>query len=304
MRGKLIVLLFLLIGFIVNAQNFCAPGANWRYKHLTMFVNAYRNGIEELKYTKTVVVNGETCAEISRTFTGQIGGPTSVVNTYTFASIYTFERNSVYYIFDGGTNTFDTIVNFNASIGDKWECPFNFIPCSVKPKVTVTGIGQMNINSHTLRYIVVNGGWSSIDTVVEKIAGFNHFFAPYYKCVFDAPNHPDFICYSDNNFPLYQKYQAHNCYYDVGLKEQENYNGILSVYPNPSFDKLRINFSGNSNLNQAMSVIIYNSTGKKVIERNFVENDVIDISQLSVGVYYIKLNAEKLHYDTKFSVYR
>jgi hypothetical protein len=306
MNRLTIIISLLLSSYSCFSQTWCAPGATWHYKDIVIWWPAYRNGITELKYTNTVTINSITCNEITRTFTGQIGGTVSPVGTYTYYPLYTYENNSVYYLYDNETNTFDTIANFNASIGDKWEIPFYSTSCSTKPKLTVTDIGNITINSQGLRRIVVSSGWST-DTIIERIGGFNHFFAPYYKCIADAPNLPDFICYQDDNFPLYKKYNAHNCFYDVGLNELEANCDLLTIYPVPINGNLNLNAQNGGNYIYD-EVIIYNSFGELIRREKieFVDQKAkLEISELSNGVYFLYLkNQNHTSINKRFVVLR
>ncbi|MDI1355001.1 MAG: M12 family metallo-peptidase [bacterium] len=89
----------------------------------------------------------------------------------------------------------------------------------------------------------------------------------------------------------------------VGVRKISQNNPVgLSVWPNPANDQL--NF-GVSNLNSAgiTQVILMDLLGKTMLENSYVNKsqlkETLDISQLSKGVYFIKVIN-----DTKQSVYR
>ncbi|WP_320814630.1 LamG-like jellyroll fold domain-containing protein [Flavobacterium sp.] len=65
---------------------------------------------------------------------------------------------------------------------------------------------------------------------------------------------------------------------DISSMSNEN----IYVYPNPAFDEL--NFSTDINFEQ---VEIYNSIGQLVLKKSF--SSIINISELSEGIYFIKL---------------
>ncbi len=67
----------------------------------------------------------------------------------------------------------------------------------------------------------------------------------------------------------------------------------LSVFPNPSNDVIFI-----TGLENKTSLIIYDINGKKVLETNIVEN--IDISNLSIGMYFVKIVSEDIIVVKKF----
>lgn len=69
-------------------------------------------------------------------------------------------------------------------------------------------------------------------------------------------------------------------------------NRPLKLYPNPAKDKITISSSakaGNAHLS------IFNISGEKVIERQLIDNETqIDISTLPRGVYFVRLQNEKM----------
>ena len=72
----------------------------------------------------------------------------------------------------------------------------------------------------------------------------------------------------------------------------------VKVYPNPATDKLTIE-TNNVNLS---SIEIYNLLGKKVLEQNKLSNNTINISNLSNGVYMLKLNSDNMSITKKLIV--
>lgn len=300
--------LLLISSYSCFSQSLCAPGATWHYKDIVIFSSAYRNGITELKHTNTATINSIVCCEIAVTFTGQFGGPTGPVGTYTYPPMYVYGNNSVYYLYDSDSNTFDTIVNFNASIGDKWTIPI--VDCSSKPTLTVTDTGHVFINSQFLRKVVVqrkeilSGLFIDTDTIIEKIGGINHFFAPWLKCIADGPRKPDFICYRDDNFQLYKKYNVHNCFYDVGINELASDKGLLKIYHNPASDKLKFTVNIGLTSTSVVKFIIYNTLGQILKELELTDNSELDVSEIKNGIYIAYLINNEDFYKTKFVISR
>lgn len=72
----------------------------------------------------------------------------------------------------------------------------------------------------------------------------------------------------------------------------------IKVYPNPAKDKVTIE-TNNVNLT---SVEVYDLLGKKVFEQNKLSNNTIDISDLSNGIYMLKLNSENKSITKKLIV--
>jgi hypothetical protein len=75
----------------------------------------------------------------------------------------------------------------------------------------------------------------------------------------------------------------------VGISELMSDFLKISIYPNPSDDYFNISFD-NVEFNIS-SISILNTNGQKAKEINF-DNDVIDISDLSSGTYFVQLNTK------------
>lgn len=76
----------------------------------------------------------------------------------------------------------------------------------------------------------------------------------------------------------------------IGTAEHNPQKDYISTYPNPSYDHIYINHNQSDLVIQA--IVIYNSNGQKV--KNAYPNDqVIDISGLSLGTYYIHISTNQ-----------
>ena len=81
--------------------------------------------------------------------------------------------------------------------------------------------------------------------------------------------------------------------YMVGVEEEKQSEGInLSIRPNPVKDKITI-FSPAITRNTLLS--IFNVSGEKVMEKQLTETETqIDISTLQRGVYFVRVQNEKM----------
>ncbi|SFZ94091.1 Por secretion system C-terminal sorting domain-containing protein [Flaviramulus basaltis] len=68
----------------------------------------------------------------------------------------------------------------------------------------------------------------------------------------------------------------------------------FSMYPNPAKDILNINF------NRDLDAVILNTSGQKIMSRSINGQEAIDISNLSSGLYFVKLVADKNVITRKF----
>jgi len=68
---------------------------------------------------------------------------------------------------------------------------------------------------------------------------------------------------------------------------------LVSIYPNPASTQLTIEF--NYNLETSSAFILYDITGRKVLEQNLSKNSnkfTLDISSLQNGVYFYKTSSD------------
>jgi len=140
-----------------------------------------------------------------------------IVTVNNFINFQTYENNKVTFLYNQSTLAFDTIANFNANIGDKWldihfpdgnsnaTCYNNTV--LPRKSVTVIDTGHVLVNNLPLKKITVTyqlgfGSYTGTLTMVEKISGINGFLFPFAHCIIDGPSYGNFVCYSDNNFPV------------------------------------------------------------------------------------------------------
>jgi hypothetical protein len=294
---KLLPFIFVLIfGVPIKAQMWCPPGATWHYRVNSPYT-PYQDGHIKLVVTNTVSINSITCNNMVGTFNGKTPwpmSPTTTINGY--VNFQTYENNNVVYKYNPYTFIFDTIANFNANIGDKWLAilyPNNPSTCQSnfhRSTISVVDTGHVLINSISVKKIKISiyytSSFSHTLNIIEKIGGTTWFLFSYDQCIVDGPSYGNFVCYSDDNFPLYNPTST-ICNYvpsGVGVNENSLSNSIFKLYPNPT--------SGifNMELNEPVSIKVYSVTGALVYERAYSEsgNFQLDISHLSNGIYHLR----------------
>jgi Secretion system C-terminal sorting domain len=72
----------------------------------------------------------------------------------------------------------------------------------------------------------------------------------------------------------------------------------LEVYPNPASDRIYIR----SNINSPTLVKIYDATGADVLEKLVQDNNPIDISNLSNGLYQVILQTNGFNTSRKICI--
>ncbi|MDP1799862.1 MAG: T9SS type A sorting domain-containing protein [Bacteroidota bacterium] len=303
---KLLPFIFVLFfGFQVKAQMWCAPGATWHYRVYVAWPPIdYTDGHLELKVTNTVTINNTVCQNMDGVFKGVKNFPGAQTITANWVNFQTYENDKVVYIYNPESLSFDTIANFNANIGDKWlAIRFPFITCSTpsRPSLTVVDTGHVFINNIYLKKIKLASLPTSTYaiTFIEKISNLSGFLFSYIgnNCQTDGHGYGNFVCYRDDNFPVYNP-GAVVCDYvptGVGVSENSITNSTLKLYPNPT------NGIFNMELIEPVSLKIYSVTGALVYEKVFNEigNFQLDISQLPNGIYNLRTESSREVSNTK-----
>ncbi len=87
-----------------------------------------------------------------------------------------------------------------------------------------------------------------------------------------------------------------------GLKDFENNENIMEIYPNPTSDNFTVKLK--DNINGETMVKIYSNTGDKLFERKIFYNKSMTISNLNIpnGLYYIKVILNNKVYTEKIVI--
>lgn len=312
---KSLVLFFICFfaGFSAPAQTWCPPGATWHYAVSGMDID----GVIEYTYSGDTLINSLNCKKITGTFTGI---KPLYLNTFTvipnYKNYFTYENNHVLFLHNG--STFDTVVNYNAAIGDKWlgtRDPVtdpNF-PCNVRTAMTVTDTGHIAINGFSLKKVVISCT-SSVTTLsqMSTLVRTNTFVTRVYSCQGDinsrsdmfplfcgnmnaASEHPiaSLRCYTDNTFPLYSQGQ-YGCTSLTGMSKNSITDQIVTIFPNPISDELHIKFS-NAQSSHTYRVCLINAMGQIVFiddkKEQLGQNEILKCKTegLKSGIYFLQI---------------
>lgn len=296
-----ILLAVLLLGSFKTtfAQTWCPAGAKWTYS----YTNGGEYGYVELLYTGDTVINSINCKKLKKTQYAK-GYISSTVGVYNLGSEITYEQNGVVYI--RTSNNFDTLYNFNALIGDRWDMIRVSPNCDVSSNITVLDTGTIMINSIPLKFLAVNlhiaSNLMSVsdyqDTIVETIGFTGSYFFPadYCNAPLDGHEGGSFRCYSDNNFNTYKPHYPGACDSITEISEIKK-EALINTYPNPALDYITINID--KMFGEVNRLELYNSFGQLVLLPTQLLN--IDIKELPKGLYFIKVaNSRGIIAITKF----
>jgi hypothetical protein len=312
MKTLPLLIAFILFYFSARSQSFCPPGATWNYTLYSWGMQPLV-GIVTDKYVGETVINGKTCKHIVGTFKGFNAAQSPTTTVFNFRNHYAYEDNGVVYatIANSYTDTpFDTVVNFNAKIGDKWLRPrlINF-SCIARKPITVVDTGHIFINNVRLKQIVTyyfnsyllgnaTQYVSVFDTIIEKIMSRNHFMFPQY-CESNSYDFylykTPFLCYQDDNFGFYQKTPNVNCELMATNVGTNNFrNPQIFIFPNPTSKEITLEKSSFES-DDFYEIELINMMGQ-VYERHsrrFIDDRLtLDTEQLPVGIYLIMVKGK------------
>lgn len=291
------ILLFFMLSYVtiahLNGQSWVSNNSLWHYN----FYGA-GDGFYKIEMGTDSLIQNKNCQQFlikKYIFWRQPN------NTYTLATIldepsqYTYTSgDTVFYL---NEDKFYMLFNFNANIGDEWVLsnkPINFPGFDSTSKVKVTNKSIITINGKSQRAIFLQtidrsqvgiDGW-----VVEKIGPINTQY------LFPSGKNSDstvicyelgyFKCFNDSLFGLYNP-NGIDCEYllnHVGINE--NKEQVFDVFPNPSSEKITLNFS----IDGEYQATIYDLSNKVVLSKNFKSTTCeIDLTGLSKGVYTLKI---------------
>jgi len=307
----------LFFSFDGKAQMWFANGAEWYYyfNHYSI-AGCSANGHHKISVTNSLTIAGDTCYELTQTFTGIPTWPTypPLYNAYRGQFIVKVKDDVLSVCTNSTLPSFDTLCDFKATVGAKWKTLIDGSCSSNSVSTEVTSTGTTSINGITLRQAVVTstikasilGGntytYVSSNTYIEKLGGLISFYFRNCCDVDCCPSFGGLSCYQDDNFGLYKApgYTLACNYSPVGIKE-DSYQPInVSIYPQPA--NQTVNLSSPLFANKSAQIQISNNLGqlcskKKVKFSN--GNAQISLSDLPKGIYLLKLIDEDLKIFTQ-----
>jgi len=305
MNRLLILLISLIPTLSVKAQTtpWISQGATWFYSWWVPGMG----GNDKIEYTHDTVLLGKTC-EILKTTSYWYGNPGPglppiLLSTHVLPNNYTYNNGDTVFYFSN--NHFDVLYNFGAQQGSTWNLGVdtNGFQCS-QSIVKVDSISTQQINSNSYRVLFTSDSSNSSvgiqGKIIEHIGSLNYLFPTIRNCdpqtALDAPIYT-FSCFQDitMSYMLVTSAECENPYH-VGITEITEESHGIQCTPNPTTDKLNIQFRDNLDCN----ISIYNMLGQKLLERNNNNklSQQIDLRNFEKGIYLISFenkNGEKIY---------
>jgi endonuclease/exonuclease/phosphatase family metal-dependent hydrolase len=76
---------------------------------------------------------------------------------------------------------------------------------------------------------------------------------------------------------------------NFGVPLDEQNNDLITVYPNPSSDRIRIEVPGRNNISDLK---LYDSRGV-IVYRSEIQEDMLDVSSFPAGIYFLRMSTEE-----------
>ncbi|MBL7901763.1 MAG: T9SS type A sorting domain-containing protein [Bacteroidia bacterium] len=304
MKKALLLLFASILTGSIQSQTWCAPGSEWLYRVYRLSYLFPQDGFLRVQIDSSYTQAGITYHILNGTYYGTTYPPGSPTKTITeMYRATTYETNGVVYVSRRDYPIFDTLANFNASIGDKWLKSNMYNDCATTSTfgahlrtVTVIDTGHVVINNISLKKLTLNINPASsvyTITIVEKIGCLEDFLYPYFYCKSDDWNLGTFACFSDNNFPTYKnpKYTL-SCDYTTVGKDEFTLEGLeMNVFPNPAAEKVKIEFRG-ENSPQQVQLIVHDLLGREVLSQYCFSGLEINLTNLKEGLYTLSFVSE------------
>ena len=314
-RYKILLLVF-LIGMLnqVKSQNWCPTGATWHYKigFLGSFTGV--DGLLTYKYESDTIIQNLSCKKIKGVFTGfwsnyQYG------TSHFYRNYYSRESNKVLYLYNSGK--FDTIVNYNASIGDRWIKSVA-ASCNKRLVVLVIDTGHAVINGISLKGVKISYNDS---VLIGNPPHYKKYISSYWLYekinyqsynnesldIFDNLCEPNlagnndnayitFRCYEDNYFPNYS-IASTSCNDITGIVKENDMNNSFNIFPNPSSGKIVFTTSF------PFTIKLFDSQGDLIFEKNLnVGNQQVNLSSIPKGLYFCVASYQNLSITKKLII--
>lgn len=288
---RYLLLLILLYNGISNAQNWCLPGAEWKYS------TSFYSGESNLKFTydQDTTINQQECKKIKgrsiKLQYGPPGVPPKITDTISLEPLFSYAKNDTVFFLQN--NVFYPVYTFNVNTGDTIHYSNPLVDSNPILQI-VDSVGIDTINGLALKYYHTKNKTLDFDpidppesTIMERFGALDNDILPFYAPVTEV--YYTLLCYKDDSFPLYQKYPTGSCDL-INSVSIELLDSNVYLSPNPSNEYININNVSNDIIE---SVLIYDITGKLRHTSNKKNNNSIltlDITKLQNGIYVMFIN--------------
>ena len=266
---------------------FPTSNAMWRERFDGFEVNC-----ENYQYliTGDTIINGLTYHKLQKSgilyFAGRDGcdwNNTRNINEYAGCFRNDTSEKKVYYIY---SDTEELIYDFSLSVGDTIPEPYYYSNYH-----TIESIDSIEIGGKFHKRFKIDncgdggGGWELY--IIEGIGSTYGLLSPT-RCPFESNYW--LLCLSINGETFYP-WQAGCDAIRLGMEDYSQNKTMISLFPNPATGELKIG-SEKSSIKNVEIFDIYGRKQNAKVEDLFSVESKLDISHLSVGIYFVKIYTE------------
>jgi len=214
-------------------------------------------------------------------------------NDLLYCGLLRAENSKVFYL--DTLSQLDTLYDFSLNVSD--SVLFNLY--GMYPEwLEVVNVDSIQINGDYYRRLkfaepTMNAFDELNETWIEGIGSIHGPVFPNFPVKFsqEMPDSMLVTCTFSNNQQVWQHQSYPSCYVNIVLSVDQLELFNFKIYPNPFTDRIHIE---NSDLQQ-YELTIMNSLGQTV-KHTQVNNDniIIDLSELKVGIYFLRINEQEL----------
>jgi len=169
--------------------------------------------------------------------------------------------------------------------GENWEPVYEGSVREAKFSRTINGHVIASIYSHghhTAKLLTSNNGGQDWNEIPRSVIEYANAYTMDY--IFDDTTVTIYMSTEDMGLISYE--------YDfntLGTPDMPINTGSFTMYPNPARDIISLNVSDET----AKKIAVYNSNGKLVLQSDYTQT--LDVSELSSGVYFVRISTENNH---------
>jgi hypothetical protein len=281
------LLLALLSGFTLSAQDWFAADAVWFYSHTNLAIEGYTH----LTVATDTTVAGLPAKKLAVVIEAY---------DYSFGQRMSFQRDpllvremaNIVYLYR--QNEWDTLLNFNATVGEQWslsddyfQFPNTVLTVSVTATETVT-VDAQSVKRMVLDYDFVYGepnnrrSITTQDTVYEYLGNTSFFLDPFdfLRNQLDFHDAGALRCYADNVLSYARPNLTIAC--DFVVRTQEPLLAAPTLFPNPV--RTHFNLGSTPNLE---SLQLFHPSGQ-LLRRFDVQGPSHSLHGLPAGLYILQ----------------
>ncbi len=271
MKNALLAFALLLIASSSFAQTEFAPaGATWSYTFQTYWTNF--NGFLVLKYEKDTLIGDNNCKKLKGSILDS-----SLVKVDNHDVFIRQSADSIFLIWDSSNSGYYSFKNkFELNETVNFPMLWNY-PLTVSAIETLDFGGQMT-QRNTLE---ADGNFFEQTSIYELFGPELGFFQSWWGVAVDGWSY-QLLCYKDDAFPLAEVGNG-PCFGLTAIEEEIASSAKLVAYPNPTSHTITLDFKGKNTA--SMNVLVFDLTGKMVVQSPLSAKRQLDVSSLPSGIY-------------------